>query len=117
MGTNNRAVGSKGEEIATRFLIEKGYRILDRNYRCRFGEIDIIGRDKNYLVFVEVKYRRNTEKGYPIEAVGYHKQKRIIKTAMYYTKIKHMYNFDIRFDVVEIINDKIRVVKDAFNCN
>ncbi|QUH27395.1 YraN family protein [Vallitalea guaymasensis] len=115
--SNNRAIGSKGEEIAAKFLEKQGYKIIDRNYRCRFGEIDIIGMDSDYLTFIEVKYRRNINTGYPIEAVGYYKQKRIIKTAMYYTKVKRLYNVDIRFDVVEIVNNKIRVVKDAFKCN
>ncbi|GMQ64756.1 YraN family protein [Vallitalea maricola] len=115
--SNNRAIGSKGEEIAAKFLEKQGYKIIDRNYRCRFGEIDIIGMDSDYLTFIEVKYRRNINTGYPIEAVGYYKQKRIIKTAMYYTKVKRLYNADIRFDVVEIVNNKIRVVKDAFKCN
>lgn len=116
MGENNRVIGRKGEEIATRFLTKQGYEIIDRNYICRLGEIDIICKDKDYLVFVEVKYRKNTNKGFPIEAVGYYKQKRIIKVATYYVKEKHMYNLNIRFDVVEIVNNRIRVVKNAFNC-
>lgn len=114
---NNRAIGSRGEEIATKFLEKQGYKILDRNYRCRLGEIDIIGMDLDYLTFIEVKYRRNVNTGYPIEAVGYYKQKRIVKTAMYYAKVKRLFNVDIRFDVVEIIDNQIRVVKDAFKCN
>lgn len=116
MRQNNRVIGNRGEDIAVHFLLKQGYQILERNYRCRFGEIDIIGRDNNYLVFIEVKYRKDINKGYPVEAVGYYKQRRIINTAKYYVKIKHLNNIDIRFDIVEIVNNKIRVINNAFNC-
>lgn len=116
MSRNNRAVGSRGEAIATWFLKKNGYEILDRNYWCRLGEIDIIGKDGDYLVFIEVKYRKDIKTGYPSEAVGYYKQQRIIKTAMHYAKVKGLFRCNVRFDVVEIVDKEIRVIKNAFSC-
>lgn len=116
MKQNNRAIGTRGEMIAASFLEKNGYVILDKNYRCRIGEIDLIAKDGDYLVFVEVKCRKNMKTGYPSEAVGYYKQQRIIKTAIHYTKLKGLYGCDVRFDIVEIVDRKIRVIKNAFNC-
>ncbi|MCT4598739.1 MAG: YraN family protein [Vallitalea sp.] len=114
MRQNNRAIGTIGEDIACKYLKNNGYNIIDRNYRCRHGEIDIIAIHDEYIVFVEVKYRKDAMKGYPSEAVGYYKQQRIINTAIYYAKIKGLFNSNIRFDIVEIVNNKIRVIKNAF---
>lgn len=81
---NRRKIGQKHEELAAKYLEEKGYEILERNYRIRTGEIDLIARDDRYLVFVEVKYRKNLQMGDPLEAVDSRKQQQIYRTARYY---------------------------------
>lgn len=112
---NKRAIGSRYEAEAAAFLKELGYTILEQNYRDRKGEIDLIAREGRYLVFVEVKYRRDDRRGYPEEAVDFGKQQRIRHTAQYYLYCHH-YGEDTacRFDVVSIEGTEIRVVKDAF---
>jgi putative endonuclease len=82
---------------------------------CKVGEIDIIARDGAYLVFAEVKYRKNASYGMPQEAVNYAKQKKISQTAGYYLMIKHMQeNVSVRFDVVSVLEDEVTVIKNAF---
>lgn len=108
--------GKKAEDLAAAYLSRKGIRIAERNYRCRYGEIDLIGREDNCLVFIEVKARRNTVCGYPGEAVTLLKQKKICQTALYYCyKEKMDRNCPIRFDVVEILEGRIRHTKNAFS--
>lgn len=111
---NKRATGSRYERIAAGFLQLQGYTITELNYRVRDAEIDIIARDGNVLCFVEVKYRRNLAYGYPAEAVDKHKRLKIAEAARYYVRDKHLYNTELRFDIVEIAGDKIRILKDAF---
>ena len=115
MKENNREIGTKAEEIACWFLRQQGYKIIDRNFYTRVGEIDIIAKDGQTLVFIEVKYRKDAKKGYPAQAVDLRKQQKIQKSAMYYLKKNHL-SFEqmIRFDVVEILGKKIRVIKHAF---
>lgn len=112
---NRRETGAKYEEEAVRALYARGYRILERNFRCRFGEIDIIARHKGFLVFIEVKYRRDTGSGFPEEAVDRRKQMAIRKTAEVYM---HRYGYDwrasCRFDVVSVMGDEVRIIEDAF---
>lgn len=97
------ALGAKGEDIAERYLKKKGYRIVERNYRCRLGEIDIIALDGSTLVFIEVKTRRNQNYGRPCEAVNAVKIRHILRTATCYTALSHVRYEDIRIDVVEIL--------------
>lgn len=113
---NKRCLGAGKEKIAADFLREQGYTILDKNFFCHGGEIDIIASEGDYLVFVEVKYRKNTRYGYPEEAVTAVKMKRIIKAARYYMYKNH-YNENIpcRFDVVGILDDEIRLTRNAFS--
>lgn len=112
---NNRETGSCYENIAAAFLEDQGYVILERNYRDRIGEIDLIAKDGEDLVFVEVKYRKDCKKGYPEEAVGYRKQQHIRHTAQYYLYRRHGgRDIPCRFDVVSILGDEIRLIKDAF---
>jgi putative endonuclease len=95
-------LGNKGEDWAAKFLKEKGYKILDRNLTTPFGEVDIIARDGNTIVFIEVKTRSSDIFGQPFEAVNYRKQERLKKIALFYLKgIKK--DLPIRFDVVSII--------------
>lgn len=112
---NKRTIGSKQEQIAASFLKEKGYNIITMNYYSRFGEIDIIAKEGEYLVFVEVKYRSSLDKGYPQEAVHIRKQKSIIRAAKFYM-LKHGISEDTpcRFDVVVILGTKIEVITNAF---
>lgn len=98
----NRAIGSYGEEIAENYLIKKGYILLDKNYRNRYGEIDLICKFKDIIVFIEVKSRYNTLYGLPKESVTYFKQKRILNLCNYYIITKRLFNYNCRFDVIEI---------------
>ncbi|TCT16986.1 putative endonuclease [Natranaerovirga pectinivora] len=112
---NNRKIGKEYEDKARRFLESLNYKILETNFRCKIGEIDIIGQDNDYLVFVEVKYRKNDKKGDPSEAVNYYKQRTINKVANYYLMKKgYGYHTASRFDVVVILDEDIRVIKNAF---
>lgn len=112
---NKRSIGKEFEQRAVDFLQDKGYLILERNYQCKFGEIDIIALDREYLVFVEVKYRKNRESGYPEEAVNYQKQRKISKTAGYYCLQKNILeNVCCRFDVIAIDAGEIRHYENAF---
>lgn len=112
---NKREIGSRYEDMAAAFLEQQGFRILERNFRDRKGEIDLVARDGNILVFVEVKYRKDIQKGYPEEAVGYSKQQRIRHTAEYYLYRHHLgEDTACRFDVVSILGTEIRLIKDAF---
>lgn len=95
-------VGKLGEDKARKYLIQNGYKILESNYFCRFGEIDIIAMDKNCLVFIEVKTRTNDKYGNPENAVNYWKKKHMELTARNYIDHKRMGNFIARFDVVEV---------------
>lgn len=107
-------VGKKGEESAVRYLKKRGYRIIERNFRCKLGEIDIIAMDKNYLVFIEVKKKESPIFGNPVEAVDEKKQKQMEKVALSFLKYKGLRDVDCRFDVVSITLDKIELIKDAF---
>lgn len=115
---NKRSLGSEKEQIAEEYLKRKGYRILEKNFRCRQGEIDLIGRDGIYLVFVEVKYRADGRAGAPEEAVNRTKQRTILRVARYYLYLHRLpEHTPCRFDVVGIIGDEIRLIKDAFGLN
>lgn len=88
---------------------------MERNFRCRTGEIDIIARDGDYLVFTEVKYRRTGESGWASAAVDWHKQQRISRAAQFYL-IRHGYaDIPCRFDVVAIDGNRIQWIRNAFD--
>lgn len=94
---------------------QQGYRILQRNFYSRYGEIDIIAREGRYLVFIEVKYRNNTSHGLPQEAVSRKKQRTICKVANYYCLTHGIpENIPCRFDVVAILEEDIILLRDAF---
>lgn len=111
---NKRAVGTAYEDRAAEFLKENGLTILERNYRNRRGEIDIVARDGIYLVFCEVKYRKNAAYGYPAEAVTPHKQHIITEVAKYYLLTHQQMNSYVRFDVIAILGDSIDWIRNAF---
>ena len=113
---NKRKTGQEQEVKAACFLKTQGYQILERNYRCKKGEIDLIAREGQYLVFVEVKYRRTGQKGDPAEAVDYRKQKKISKVAEYYCWKKRKLNQPCRFDVICVLGQEIRHIEHAFEC-
>jgi len=116
---NSIKVGDLGEQAAADYLQEVGYELLERKYRLKIGEIDIIASINNTLVFVEVKTRSSIRYGFPAEAVTYRKQQKIINTALCYLKYINQTTACCRFDVIEIYLAKLRVVKynhiiDAF---
>lgn len=98
-----RLLGNKGERLAARFLKEQGYRIIAWQYRTALGEIDLIALDGECVVFVEVKTRRSSDAGHPVEAVGHHKQTQLTRLALAYLKRHNLLNHAARFDVVAII--------------
>lgn len=112
---NRRAVGTAYEKQAGEYLMEQGYEILEYNFRCRVGEIDIIAHDAEYLVFLEVKYRESEGRGNPLEAVDRKKQRVISRVAAYYC-LTHGYGetTPCRFDVVAILGNQISLIKNAF---
>lgn len=111
------SLGREGEDIAVAFFREKGYRILEKNYRTVFGEIDIIARDREVLVFIEVKTRTDDAFGYPFEAVNGRKREKIRKVALCFMK-KLKREVAARFDVLSIersgTGHRIEHIKDAF---
>ena len=107
--------GLWGEIYAARFLRDNGFDLIAGNYRRRVGEIDIIAKDGEYLVFVEVKYRRLSDSGHPTEAVNFSKQRRITKTALYYCAHNNIGEYTpMRFDVISILGDEIMLYQNAF---
>ena len=112
---NKRKTGQEQEVKAACFLKTQGYQILERNYRCKKGEIDLIAREGQYLVFVEVKYRKNARNGYPEEAVDTRKHKKICETAAYYVYKNRIPEYTpMRFDVVAVLDGEFKLIKDAF---
>lgn len=113
-----KEIGKKGEELAIRFLKKNGYRILKKNYVCKLGEMDIIARDKDTLVFIEVKTRTSNLFGPPQMAVNLSKQTKLSKVALNFLKENKIEDIKARFDVVAIEirpdQDKIELIKDAF---
>lgn len=110
---NTRNTGTFYEDAACEYLRRQGITILERNFRCRQGEIDIIGRQKDCIIFFEVKYRRTENYGEAIRAVPFPKQKKICMCADYYC-MQHPWISTIRYDVIGITDTKIEWVKNAF---
>ena len=100
---NNHTTGLAGQQAAEGYLQKKGYKILARNYRLKSGEVDLIAKADGYIVFVEVKFRRGLSHGLPREAVNSTKQRRIMNTAIHYLACHGLTDSDIRFDVVEVL--------------
>ncbi|MCR5829551.1 MAG: YraN family protein [Lachnospiraceae bacterium] len=113
---NNRAIGTVYEIKAAEELIKLGYTIIEKNFYCKGGEIDIIAKDGEYLCFIEVKYRTDNSDGDPLEAVDTRKIKRICKSAVFYmTRYGYPDDTPVRFDVVSILGEEIMVIKNAFD--
>lgn len=112
---NKRKLGASIEQAVKEYLIVHGFEILEMNYRCKQGEIDIIAKDAGYYVFVEVKYRNSEKCGSPAEAVGIAKQRRISRAARYYLYSHNLGEFTpVRFDVASVLKNKITYYKNAF---
>ena len=119
---NKQSIGKQIEEIAALYLIQHNLKILTKNFRCKFGEIDLICQNlaENQIIFVEVRYRRSVFFGEPVESVNKKKQKKLIKTAHYYLN-KHFYELPInyRFDIISCKGPrdliKIDWILGAFN--
>lgn len=95
-------IGKFGEDEAEKYLKQKGYKILERNFSCKCGEIDIIALDKGEVVFIEIKARASLKYGLPSEAITKYKLKHIYKTAEYYLYIRKLQNQNARIDVIEV---------------
>ena len=112
---NNRRTGSHYETKVAAFLETKGFQILEKNYRCRSGEIDLIARDGRYLVFIEVKFRSNTHAGYALEAISPRKAAQVRRVAEFYLYEKrYPEETPVRFDAAGIDGTEITYVKHAF---
>jgi putative endonuclease len=116
---DRKEIGKRGEEIALRFLKRNGYQIIEKNYVCRMGEMDLIAKEKDTLVFVEVKTRTSTAFGPPQLAVNPTKQRQLSKVALSFLKEKKLEDVKARFDVVAVLvrarNEEIELIKDAFD--
>lgn len=111
--TQSAELGKSGEKLAGEYLEKIGYEIIEKNFRTKFGEIDIIARDDETFVFVEVKTRKDGLYGAPQYAVNFYKQKHLSLAAFSFIK-KNSLRSDYRFDIIAICGDKIEHIKNAF---
>ena len=113
------STGKLGEEIAAEHLVGVGYEIVERNFRCPLGEMDIVARDHETLVFVEVRSRRTDNYGGPLESIGFAKQKKISRVAEYYLNRHGLQQIKARFDVVAVklppSRPEVELIRDAFD--
>lgn len=114
-----REIGNIGEDLAVKALKKQKYKIIERNFNARIGEIDIIAKDKDYLCFVEVRMRKNEYHGSGKETVNIYKQRKIIKAAQVYLQLHNLSSVPCRFDVVSITGDGgkescVEIIKNAF---
>ncbi|MCH5252309.1 MAG: YraN family protein [Lachnospiraceae bacterium] len=113
---NKRKTGWEKEQAAAEFLEGKGYEVLERNYWCTFSEVDIVAREGEYLCFLEIKYRKNDRYGGGEGTISMKKIRKICQCARYYMKEKKIpMDTPVRFDVVFIIGEQIRLIKNAFS--
>lgn len=101
--SQSKSLSAKGEEAAVRFLEHRGYEILERNWKCDAGEADIIAKDGDWIIFVEVKTRRSADQGFPSEAVNKRKRERYEKIAISYFTENDFKDLNVRFDVIAIV--------------
>lgn len=118
MKSENKILGKKGEKLAREYLEKMGYIIIETNFYCRFGEIDIIARYNDKLAFIEVKTRGQEVFGKPAESVDFIKRNRIYKVAEFYTYINELYDVPMSLDVIEVYvleSNKVRIahIKNA----
>ena len=111
MGKYRKEIGAYGEDKAEHYLRNKNYNIIDRNFNCRSGEIDIIAQEKETYVFIEVKTRKNSSYGRPMEAINAYKLRNMVRTVEVYRKMKHLYDVPLRLDAIEVIIEAENKVK------
>lgn len=115
MTQNNRKIGSHYEQQVAAFLEKNGFQMIERNFRCRSGEIDLIAKDGEYLVFIEVKYRKSASSGYALEAISPRKSRQVRKVAEFYLYRKgYPENTPCRFDAAGVDGKRIHYIKNAF---
>lgn len=114
--TDNKKKGRSGEDIAVKMLEEKGFKIIERNFQYRQGEIDIIATKGHIIAFVEVKARYNDLYGYPVEAVTPSKRKKIIQTSEVFLSSKDYLGMQARYDIIEVdySNSRVNHIENAF---
>lgn len=106
--------GEKSEQLACDYLLKQGLQLIDKNYRCQHGELDLILSDNQTLIIVEVRFRQSNAFGGALESITRKKQSRIIASTQYYL-LKNKINRPIRFDVIAMSNDKqINWIQNAF---
>lgn len=118
MTVQRKLLGRRGEETALHYLEENGYRVLNKNYSCRFGEIDMVALDRETLVFVEVRSRSSEEFGLAQESVNIRKQMKLRKLAWQYLKAEGQIGRNCRFDVIAILfgrNGKVKKIEHIEN--
>ena len=119
MSESRKQLGKRGEDLAVSYLKKvHGYRIVQRNYRCVFGEVDIIARDKGVLSFIEVRTRKSEDFGDPKESINKRKQQQLSKVALEFINRHNVHQLKARFDVVAVYllpqEERLQLVKDAF---
>ena len=119
-GHENASVGNHGEELAATFLLRSGLKIIERNFRCKGGEVDIVAKDGSTFVFIEVKTSKSLAYGVPQLAVTPFKQRQISKAALTWLARHHLHDPPARFDVIAIVLDKnyshqLEHIKNAFD--
>lgn len=118
MMKTNIITGRFGEQLALEYLNSKGYNVVEKNYRNKIGEVDIIAYDKSILAFIEVKTRNNHEYGYAYESVDSRKQKKIINASLMYLQKYKLHDVQVRYDVIEVYpleEDPINHFENAFS--
>jgi putative endonuclease len=118
--SDKKSLGNWGEQVATKYLADQGYRLVVSNYRCRYGEVDLICKEGDAWCFVEVKTRRSSSFGSGLDGVTSVKQKRMIHSALHYLNEASLFEVEARFDVVSIdfiFGDDYRItlIKNAFS--
>jgi len=114
---STRQQGEAAETVALQYLEKQGLHLIERNFHCKLGELDLIMRDGTHLVFIEVRARRNTRYGRPAETVAYRKQQRLLRSAAFYLQRRRL-DLPCRFDIIGLSGDsdsvKVEWIKDAF---
>jgi len=111
---NNRRLGKLGEDIAVKYLRKNGYQIIERNFRNKLGEIDIIAREGDVISFIEVKSRGSEQFGSGLEAIDKRKMRKLSQVALTYIKLHSLEDVMCRFDVLALSDSKIDLIKNAF---
>lgn len=112
---NRRQTGALREDQAVHYLEKQGYEILERNYWCRFAELDIVAKEGEYLCFIEVKYRRNDQYEAPAGVISTAKMRKICRASQFYMKEKRILpDTPVRYDVVMMVGEELTLMRNAF---